>query len=602
MESLSPQVVAAAKLPILNPNEFDLWKMRIELETMEMRRVYRLIEKNGNGNATVTRVVLDASEVEKCYSLVTIDEENIDWSRHVEEDTQNYAMMAYSSIIQVLTIRLLNTQMSANDKFRLGYEDYRYGSILSYENEVLQSVFMNKESDLEDNLVNDRYAEGMHAVPSPTIGNYMPSGPDVEIDYSKFTYGPKQTSVDELDSKPSESVSCESDSSVKTATSMPEPVESAPKVVYEPKVWTDAPIIEDYESDSDDDSVSNIQEEKEKPSFAFTDTAKHKKLLRKMLKKQAHLITILILRSRIEMFTLESVWVMLSLENHALFVTAQDLVIKKLQKKVKRIERKIKARTPGMTLFKIGNFKRKSLDKENVSKQGSAPVSVVGPSRAFNDGEPSYPDDPSMPHLEDIYASPIEGIFTNSSYDDEGVISQALEDKSWVDAMQEELLQFQIQKGHRPEEGIDYDEVFAHVARIEAIRIFLAFAFYMGFIVYQMDVKSAFLCGIINKEVYVTQPHGFVDPKFPNKVYMLVKALYDYTKLPELVKQKKDGIFISQDKYVAAILKKFDFLCVKTASTPIETQKPLVKDEKAADVDISGYSQDFTPSSCEEDL
>nr|GFA93025.1 hypothetical protein [Tanacetum cinerariifolium] len=124
------------------------------------------------------------------------------------------------------------------------------------------SVFMYKTIDLEDTPVNDRYAEGMHAVPSPMTENYMPSGPDVEINYSKFTYGPKQTSVDESHLKPSESVSCESDSSVETSTSMPEPVESVPKVVCKPKVWTDAPIIEEYESDSDDDSMSNVQEEK----------------------------------------------------------------------------------------------------------------------------------------------------------------------------------------------------------------------------------------------------------------------------------------------------------------------------------------------------
>nr|GEW46993.1 ribonuclease H-like domain-containing protein [Tanacetum cinerariifolium] len=147
--------------------------------------------------------------------------------------------------------------MSANDKFRLGYVDYRYGSILSYKNEVLQSVFMNKVSDLEDTPVNDRFIDGMHALPPPMTRNYMPSEHDVEIDYSKFTYGPKQTSADESDSKPSEYASCESDSSVETSTSMPEPVENASKVVYEPKVWTDAPIIEEYESDSDNDSVSN---------------------------------------------------------------------------------------------------------------------------------------------------------------------------------------------------------------------------------------------------------------------------------------------------------------------------------------------------------
>nr|GEY23691.1 hypothetical protein [Tanacetum cinerariifolium] len=129
--------------------------------------------------------------------------------------------------------RLLNTQMSAHDKFGLGYGDYRYEGILSYENEVLQSVFMNKESDLEDTSVNDRYAKGMHAVPPPMTGNYMPSRSNVEIDYSKFTYGLKQTSVN--DSKSSEYVSCEFDSR-KTTTSMPELIDNAPKVVCAPKV------------------------------------------------------------------------------------------------------------------------------------------------------------------------------------------------------------------------------------------------------------------------------------------------------------------------------------------------------------------------------
>nr|GFC62354.1 hypothetical protein [Tanacetum cinerariifolium] len=125
--------------------------------------------------------------------------------------------------------------MSTNDKFRLRYGDYRYGSILSYKNEVLQSVFINKASDLEDTPVNDRYADGMHAVPYPIARNYMPSG--------KFIYGLKQTSADESYSKPSEYAFCESDSSVETPTSMPELVENASKVIYEPKVWIDAPII-----------------------------------------------------------------------------------------------------------------------------------------------------------------------------------------------------------------------------------------------------------------------------------------------------------------------------------------------------------------------
>ncbi|GKF62128.1 putative ribonuclease H-like domain-containing protein, partial [Tanacetum coccineum] len=89
-----------------------------------------------------------------------------------------------------------------------------------------------------------------------------------------------------------------------------------------------------------------------------------------------------------------------------------------------------------------------------------------------------------------------------------------------------------VAQGHRQEEGIDYDEVFAPVARIEAIRLFLAFASYLGFMVYQMDVKSAFLYGRIDEEVYVTQPKGFMDPQHPKKVYKVVKALYGLHQAP----------------------------------------------------------------------
>nr|GEX20609.1 putative ribonuclease H-like domain-containing protein [Tanacetum cinerariifolium] len=214
------------------------------------------------------------------------------------------------------------------------------------------------------------------------------------------------------------------------------------------------------------------------------------------------------------------------------------------------------------------------------------------------------------------------------------------------------------------EEGIDYDEVFASVGRIEAIRLFLAYASFIGFMVYQMDVKSSFLYGTIEKEVYVCQPPGFEDPDYPDKVYKVVKALYELHQAPRAwyanyllendfqrgkidqtlfikqqkgdillvrvyvddiifgstnkelckdfeelmkdkfqmsligeltfflglqVKQKDDGIFISQDKYVAKILRKFSFTYVKSASTPIETEKPLHKDPDGEDVDVHIY-------------
>nr|GEZ18640.1 putative ribonuclease H-like domain-containing protein [Tanacetum cinerariifolium] len=89
-----------------------------------------------------------------------------------------------------------------------------------------------------------------------------------------------------------------------------------------------------------------------------------------------------------------------------------------------------------------------------------------------------------------------------------------------------------VAQGHTQEEGINYKEVFAPVARIKAIRLFLAYASFMGFMVYQMYIKSAFLYGIIEKEVYVCQPLGFEDPDDPDKVYKVVKALYGLHQAP----------------------------------------------------------------------
>nr|GEV82272.1 hypothetical protein [Tanacetum cinerariifolium] len=284
--------------------------------------------------------------------------------------------------------------MSANDKFGLRYGDYRYGSILSYENEVLQSVFINKECDLENTPVNDRYAKGIHTVPPPMTRNYMPTGPDVELDYSKFTYGPKQTSVDESDAKTSEHATCESDSSVETTTSMHAPVDIGPKIVCEPKVWTDAPIIDEYESDSDDALVSNVQEDKEKPSFA--DSIKHVKTFKENVKEtctpnhcpkvEKHDRNGHTRKGLGYDFTRKACFVcgsfsylirdcdfhekkmakQAALTKSKTKVTEQSKTVQKAAKESQKNSIENKARTPRMTLFKIGNFRRKSLDKENT--------------------------------------------------------------------------------------------------------------------------------------------------------------------------------------------------------------------------------------------
>ncbi|GJV21947.1 putative reverse transcriptase, RNA-dependent DNA polymerase [Tanacetum coccineum] len=136
-----------------------------------------------------------------------------------------------------------------------------------------------------------------------------------------------------------------------------------------------------------------------------------------------------------------------------------------------------------------------------------------------------------------------------------------------------------VAQRYTQEEGIKYDEVFALVARIEAIRLFLAYASFKDFVVYQMDVKSSFLYGKIKEEVYVYQPSGFEDPYFPDRVYKVEKALYGLHQAPRAC----------QDKYVTGILKKFCFINVKTARTPMKTQKPLLKDGYGEEVDVHLY-------------
>nr|GFD17423.1 hypothetical protein [Tanacetum cinerariifolium] len=166
--------------------------------------------------------------------------------------------------------------MSAKEKSGLGYGTQIHEGVLSYENEVLESVFDSRSSDVEDSPVNDSSAtvEEMHAVPPPMIGIYMPPKFDFGIDELKFTYGPKQSTNSESDTKTSDLAYCASNSSVETLEFMPKLVESKPKVVSKPKVWSDAPIIEEYESKSDDEYVFKATVEQEIPSCAFINTVK----------------------------------------------------------------------------------------------------------------------------------------------------------------------------------------------------------------------------------------------------------------------------------------------------------------------------------------
>nr|GEW08140.1 uncharacterized mitochondrial protein AtMg00810-like [Tanacetum cinerariifolium] len=144
-----------------------------------------------------------------------------------------------------------------------------------------------------------------------------------------------------------------------------------------------------------------------------------------------------------------------------------------------------------------------------------------------------------------------------------------------------------VAQGYTQEEGINYDEVFAPVARIEAIRgDILLVHVYVDDIIFECTKK--FLC---------------------DEFELMMHKRFQMSSMGELtfflglqVKQKDDGIFNSQDKYVVDILKKFDFTTVKTASTPMEPNKALTKDAEAEDMDVPSYTKDFTSSCCEENL
>ncbi|GJR03606.1 retrovirus-related pol polyprotein from transposon TNT 1-94 [Tanacetum coccineum] len=226
-----------------------------------------------------------------------------------------------------------------------------------------------------------------------------------------------------------------------------------------------------------------------------------------------------------------------------------------------------------------------------------APITeVVAPEPATSTGSPS-----STTVVQDA-PSPIE----TKNYKD------ALTQACWIEAMQEELHKFErlkvwklvprpdkvmvitlkwiykvkldelgdiiknkarlVTRGYRQEEGIDFDESFAPVARLDAIRIFLAYAAHINIVVYQMDVNTAFLNGILHEEVYVSQPDGFVDQDNPNHI-----------------SQSSRGIFINQSKYTLESLKKYGMESSDPVDTPMVEKSKLDEDTQGKSIDPTHY-------------
>ncbi|GJX63545.1 retrovirus-related pol polyprotein from transposon TNT 1-94, partial [Tanacetum coccineum] len=210
-------------------------------------------------------------------------------------------------------------------------------------------------------------------------------------------------------------------------------------------------------------------------------------------------------------------------------------------------------------------------------------------------------------------------------------IKEAMTDSAWIEAMHEELHQFDrlqvwelvdkpfgktvikqkclwknkkdedqtitrnkarlVPKGYAQEEGIDFEESFAPVARLEAVWIFIAYATHKSFLIYQMDVKMAFLNGPQKEEVYVVQPDGFVDTDHPKKVYRLRKSLYGLKQAPRAWYYELSKFLMSKGftkaKYALEILKKHGMEKCDTVGTPMATKPKL-------DADLSGKLIDQT--------
>ncbi|GJS57332.1 retrovirus-related pol polyprotein from transposon TNT 1-94 [Tanacetum coccineum] len=162
-----------------------------------------------------------------------------------------------------------------------------------------------------------------------------------------------------------------------------------------------------------------------------------------------------------------------------------------------------------------------------------------------------------VPSLDDIKPFSLKWLFKNK-HDEENTV---IRNKTRL-----------VVRGYRQEEGIEFEESFALVARMEAIRIFLAYAAHKGFIVYQTDVKTAFLHGLLKEDVYVCQPEGFIDADHPSHV-----------------NQSPSGIFINQSNYVNEILKKYGLNTCDTVGTPMDIKDKLDLDQIGTPVDATKY-------------
>ncbi|GJW59091.1 putative ribonuclease H-like domain-containing protein [Tanacetum coccineum] len=514
--------------------------------------------------------------------------------------------------------KLINSQISAKDKAGLGYDSQMN------ESEVVHSVFNSRESDVDDSLVNDRFktGKGFHAVPPLYTRNYMPSRPDLSFaGLDDYVYKAKVSETITIASKTSK------DSLEKPKTVRPS-----------------APIIEDWDTDSDNDSVFRPKPDQTKPKFTKINFVKSDENVKSVNKENTH---------------------------------RQEEYPRKSQS-----PRDNRRNWNGMMTQKLGNgvnAAKQSSPRAATSISTTRPVNTAAPKSKVNDALPktySYfkAHSPVRRAInqkstaktnnlnEKVKTAKVNNVTTAGP---KAVVSAAKGNRENVVKSSACWIWRPTGNGNPQytlqDQGIFDSGCSRHMTGNKS------------FLTDNQEIDGGFptltnvTYGTIEEEVYVCQPPGFEDPQFPDKVYKVEKALYGLHQAPRAwyetlstyllkngfrrgtidktlfikkdkgdillvqvyvddiifgstkkslcvefeqmmhkrfqmssmgeltfflglqVKQKDDGIFISQDKYVADILKKFDFVTMKTTSTPIETNKALLKDEEAEDVDVHLY-------------
>ncbi|GJU38415.1 putative ribonuclease H-like domain-containing protein [Tanacetum coccineum] len=539
---------------------------------------------------------------EEPKALVTLDGEGVDWIGHAEDEQENFALMAYNNSGSDTKVTSCSKEcVESYAKLKKLYDEQREQlGDASIEIQAYTQALKKMSTRTKSGLGFDN-VDGMHDVPPLITGNYMPLGPERE---ALTATKPTLLNIQDYNGALLLFGGCKGYITGKEDEILSQPVRSENQANK-----TTSPKEANYSAgtqDNIDAGNSKMEADPAQDYFvlpiysSYTSTVKSSEAKNEGEKSNKDT----------------------GLKTNEEPVDQEDQAFLEELERLKRQEkeandaaealRKEFAQEAEDLLIQAGAARATSTNTVNTV---STPISTASPSNVFSTGGPALnntnQDDSQIPALEDIYDNPSDGIFTNASYDDEGAVADFTNLESTVNR----IAAVQDSKSLDSCRFALWEEGYWNK---------MAFASYMGFIVYQMDVKSAFLYGKIDEEVYVSQPPGFIDPnmdteeettlltwslfiKKDNMIYIrykvyvddiifgstkktwcddfeaLMKGRFQMSSMGELtfflglqVKQKADGIFISQDKYVAEILKKFDFVNVKTASTQFETQKPLV--------------------------